>query len=183
MSLAIRARTCALLIVLFCAPAAAAPDVQWLTEGQDGEEALVLYYFYSDSCPHCQDAKPFVDELGELEWLDLRRYEISKNRENGRLYWEIAKNIGEKGVSVPGFLYCGKLETGYDRAETTGARLLAELEACRADPASFLSPPQGAALPAAAQGSGIQLPIVGTIDPGHLRANAELLADVLAARA
>jgi hypothetical protein len=166
MSLASRARACALLTALFCVPALGAQDVEWLTEGPDGQQTLVLYYFYSDSCPHCQDAKPFVAELAETEWLDVRRYEISKNYDNGRLYWEMAKDIGEKGVSVPGFLYCGKLETGYDAAETTGRKLLSELEACRADPVSFLAPPEDAALPAAAEG-GIQLPLIGTIDPSR----------------
>lgn len=33
---------------------------------------------------------------------------------------------------MPAFLFCGRMETGFDRAETTGALLLEALEACRA---------------------------------------------------
>ncbi|WP_405231060.1 thioredoxin family protein [Lentisalinibacter salinarum] len=161
------ARVVALLTAMFCAPASASTDVEWLTDGPDGQPGLVLYYFYSDSCPHCQEAKPFVAGLGEMEWIDLRRYEVSKNRENGLLYRDIAASVGEKARSVPGFLFCGTLRTGYDKAETTGARLLEELRACRADPDSYLAPAEEAAMPQPAEVSGLQLPLVGTIDPSN----------------
>jgi len=160
------ARAVALLTALFCAPASASTEVQWLTDGPDGQPGVVLYYFYSDSCPHCQEAKPFVAGLGEMEWIDLRRYEISRSRENGLLYRDIAASIGEKARSVPGFLFCGTLETGYDKAETTGARLLEQLRACRADPDSWLSPAEEAA-PDRAEVAGLQLPLLGTIDPSN----------------
>ncbi len=161
------ARAVALLTALFCAPASASTEVQWLTDGPDGQPGLVVYYFYSDSCPHCQEAKPFVDGLGQLEWIDLRRYEISKSREHGLLYRDIAASIGEKARSVPGFLFCGTLETGYDKAETTGARLLEQLRDCRADPDSYLSPADEPAAPDRAEVTGLQLPLVGTIDPSN----------------
>ncbi len=160
------ARAVALLTTLLCAPAIA-QDVQWVGVGPDGGSRLVLYYFYSDSCPHCQEAKPFVADLGERDWIDLRRYEISKNRDNGLLYRDIAQTIGEKARSVPGFLFCGQLRTGYDKAETTGARLLAELRACRDDPAGFLSPPAEETPAAMADVSGIELPLLGRIDPSN----------------
>jgi thiol-disulfide isomerase/thioredoxin len=160
------ARAVALLTVLFCVPASA-QDVTWLSAGPDGAERLVLYYFYSDSCPHCQEAKPFVAELGAMDWIDLRRYEISKNRDNGLLYRDIARSIGEQARSVPGFLFCGQLRTGYDKAETTGAQLLAELRACRADPASYLAATAAVTPPAAADAAGIELPLFGRIDPSN----------------
>ncbi|MEJ2604454.1 MAG: thioredoxin family protein [Gammaproteobacteria bacterium] len=160
------ARALALLTALLCAPAIA-EEVQWVSEGADGERTLVLYYFYSDSCPHCQEAKPFVADLGEREWIDLRRYEISKNRDNGLLYRDIARTIDEKARSVPGFLFCGQLRTGYDKAETTGARLLAELEACRSDPTRFLSTPAREMPAAAPDAAGIELPLIGRIDPSN----------------
>lgn len=150
------ARVFALVAALICSPANA-ENVQWLGEGPDGDRSLVLYYFYSDSCPHCQEAKPFVAELGEMEWIDLRRYEISKNRDNGLLYRDIARSVGEKARSLPGFLFCGQLHTGYVTAESTGARILAELRACRADPARYLSAP--------ADATGMELPLLGRIDP------------------
>jgi len=161
------ARAVALLTALFCAPAFASMDVQWLTEGPEGQRGVVLYYFYSDTCPHCQEAKPFVDELGRMDWIELRRYEISKSRDNGLLYRDIAASIGEKARSVPGFLFCATLETGYDKAETTGARLLEQLRACRADPDSYLAPPEEAAAPIRAEVGGVQLPLLGTIDPSN----------------
>lgn len=162
------ARVLVLAAALLCA-SANAEGVRWLNEGPDGERSLVLYYFYSDSCPHCREAKPFVAELGELPWIDLRRHEISKNRDNGLLYRDLARSIGEKARSVPGFLFCGQLRTGYDKYETTGAQLRAELEACRADPDRYLAATAApdTAVPAAADAAGIELPFLGRIDPSN----------------
>ncbi len=152
-----------LLCLLLGLAATAAAEVQWVGEDAGGGSRLVLYYFYSDSCPHCQEARPFVAGLGEVDWLELRRYEISKNRDHALRYRDIAASIGEKARSVPAFLFCGQLRTGFDRAETTGAMLLAELEACRADPASFLGAADTAQAPD--QTSGVQLPLLGYVDP------------------
>ena len=52
----------AALALLLCASAARA-EVEWLATGPDGETQIVLWYFYSDTCPHCLEAKPFIASL------------------------------------------------------------------------------------------------------------------------
>ena len=79
--------------------------------------------------------------LDRREWIDLRAYEVSKNRDHGILYRDTARAIGEQARSVPAFIFCGRMYTGYDREDTTGADLLARLETCRADPAAAIAPP------------------------------------------
>ncbi len=152
-------RRLAMAVLLFL-PAAAFPQAQW-TQGGPDEQQLILYYFYSDTCPHCQEAKPFVQSLGEKAWIELKTYEVTKDRNNARLYVQIAGAVGEKARSVPGFIYCGTMRTGYDTAETTGASLLAELEACRADPEGFIA---DAAAEIPTTGESMEVPVLGSID-------------------
>lgn len=151
-------------LLLFAVSAVAAEEPQWISEGPDGESRIVVYYFYSDSCPHCIEAKPFVASLGERDWIDLRAYEVSKNRDNGLLYRDTAAAIGEQARSVPAFIFCSSMHTGFDTAETTGAVLLARLEYCRADPAGVIG---AATAPGATPGEvmGVQVPLMGLINP------------------
>ena len=148
---------------------AARGEVEWVSEGADGEARIVLWYFYSETCPHCRDAKPFVAELGEQEWIDLRAFEVTKNRDHGRLYRDTAKAVGEQARSVPAFIFCGTMHTGFDNAEATGAVILARLEHCRANPEEVIRQfsGQGEAGAGAQTGAvmGVQVPVLGIIDP------------------
>jgi thiol-disulfide isomerase/thioredoxin len=158
-----------LAILALIAAGAARADVEWLSVGPGGEARIVLWYFYSDSCPHCRDAKPFVDELGQRDWIDLRAYEVTKNRDHGRLYRDTARAVGEQARSVPAFIFCGSMHTGFDNAEVTGAVILARLEHCRANPdeviASFSAAGTSDATPRTGEVMGVQAPLLGLIDP------------------
>ncbi|MFU8820264.1 MAG: thioredoxin family protein [Gammaproteobacteria bacterium] len=152
------------LLLLFSAAATAADDIQWTREGPDGTTQIVLYYFYSDTCPHCIEAKPFVAELDARDWIDLRAFEINKNRDNGLFYRDTAAAIGEQARSVPAFIFCGSMHTGFDHAESTGAVLLARLENCRADPDRHLAT-LGQAGPVPGEVMGVDVPLLGFINP------------------
>ena len=159
----IATRRLAALLLLLCASAASAADVDWLKPGPDGTSQVVVYYFYSDTCPHCIEAKPFVASLDELEWVELRAHEVTKNRDNALLYRDVAAAIGEQARSVPAFLFCGSMHTGFDRPETTGAVLLARMEHCRANPELLRAAPAGAPQPGKVMG--VEVPLLGLINP------------------
>jgi hypothetical protein len=157
----------AALALLLCAYSARAA-VEWLSTGPDGETKIVVWYFYSDTCPHCLEAKPFVAGLDAREWIDLRAFEITKNRDHGILYRDTARAIGEQARSVPAFIFCGTMHTGFDNAETTGAVLLARLEHCRANPDEAIAMFSGADAgggPKPGEVMGVQVPLLGMIDP------------------
>ncbi len=160
-----------LAILALLAMGTARGEVEWLSEGPDGQTRVVLWYFYSDSCPHCKEAKPFVAELGEREWIDLRAYEVAKNRDHGRLFRDTARAIGEQARSVPAFVFCGTMHTGYENAEVTGAVLLARLEYCRANPEEAMAAFSGTAGdeggPRPGEVMGVQIPVLGVIDPAE----------------
>jgi hypothetical protein len=123
------------------------------------EDARVdVYFFWSAGCPHCLEARPFVSRLPEaLPWLRVHDLEISRSRENARLYVAMAAELGEVASAVPGFLYCGELEVGWHAPETTGAHLRSRLEECRQ---RLLS-----GEPAAAPPDTVLLPGLGTLAP------------------
>jgi len=100
---------------------------------QKGEPALQLYFFWSKTCPHCLQARPFVEQLaGQHDWVRLHDLELTEKPGNARLYINLAASIGQEARSVPAFLFCGQMITGFDSAEGVGAMLVEQLEICRA---------------------------------------------------
>jgi thiol-disulfide isomerase/thioredoxin len=114
------------------AHAQGAPDIDWVTGQQSGEARVHLYFFWSRSCPHCRKALPFVEGLArEYPWLALHTYELTSDRANVALYVEMARKLGHDARSVPAFLICGRMLTGYDNAEGMGAQVRGLAELCR----------------------------------------------------
>jgi thiol-disulfide isomerase/thioredoxin len=167
-----------------------ASDEFWYGTAADGTPTVRLWYFFSPTCPHCQAAKPFLDEMASRKpWLEIRRYVVKDNRANAKFYFETAKSLGVEALSVPGFIWCRQVLIGFDSAGTTGAEIEKALDACHA---ARLANPDGPAAPAAA-GSGasggttalegeaatkVNLPFVGSVDAQAL--SLPLLTLVLA---
>jgi len=125
------------LLALLCGAAAshAGPDPQsdefWYGAAADGTPTVRLYYFYSPTCPHCQAAAPFVDELkARWPWLEVQKFSVKDDRKNAKFYYDTALSVGTKALSVPGFVFCRQVLIGYDSADTTGAEIAAALESC-----------------------------------------------------
>jgi thiol-disulfide isomerase/thioredoxin len=106
-------------------------DAFWYGTATDGSPTVRLYYFYSPTCPHCQAAKPYVEQLErESPWLEVKRYTVKDNRANARFYFDTARSLGVEALSTPGFIFCRQVMIGYDTAETTGAQLADALRGC-----------------------------------------------------
>jgi thiol-disulfide isomerase/thioredoxin len=129
-------RSCVLVLYVFLcifarSAAAAAAEDPWLQRSGD-DVRVVLYFFWTSSCPHCQVARPFVQTLAqENDWIELRSLEVVDSDENRRLYLNLAATLGEKARSVPAFVFCAEMITGFDHADGVGAFLRKRLLACR----------------------------------------------------
>lgn len=116
-----------LLISSFCS---AAPV--WRESDAQGGTMVHLYFFWSKRCPHCLEARPFIESLpAQHPWLKLHSYEIIDHPENLQLYQEMARNLAQEVRSAPGFFLCGELSTGFLSAQATGGELLRKAQACR----------------------------------------------------
>jgi len=122
----------ALLLVIAapCQPA----DTQgnpWTNIDAQGEARIQLYFFWSTHCPHCTRALPFVTGLAQrYPWLELQALEVNADGAHARRYRELAATLGQQASSVPGFLFCGTMTTGFDTDATTGAALEQSLRSC-----------------------------------------------------
>ncbi|MEW5769269.1 MAG: hypothetical protein AB1831_02785 [Pseudomonadota bacterium] len=147
------------LCLAWPAGAHAATPYPWVERDAAGAAQVHLYFFWSARCPHCLEARPYIEALpARHPWLRLHSLEISVSPDNLRLYVDMAAGLGEEARSVPALLYCGEMRVGWDAVETSGADLLAGLLACRE---------RGAPAPQAGTPP-LRLPLVGEIDPDDL---------------
>ena len=155
----------AVMLFTLLAPAAGAQERPPADGGDwyriDGDEVTVDFYFYwSPTCPHCREAKPFIESLPERNpWVDLHSYDITRlSAEETRFARSLEDQAGEDLQGVPAFFFCERLYTGYDADETTGAFLEQQLSACHDELAAGLEPELEESEP-------LRLPIIGTVDP------------------
>ena len=143
--LAIFAAAAAILAAVVVLPAQAqtvsVDDETWYSLDEDGVANVDLYFFWSETCPHCRHAHPYIMSLPEeLPWLRLHALELQAAPENTELYVKLAEAVGQKAQYVPAFIYCGAMQAGYDEHETTGAALRQSLIDCQAAAQAELAP-------------------------------------------
>ena len=151
----------ACLLMLFSRAGQA--DDTWLKTGADGQPEVQLYFFWSLTCPHCNEAHPHVEAIPRARpWVELHSLELSRHPENVRRYESMAQQLGEDAASVPALLFCGEMHVGWDDDATTGAFIRQRLDDCRAralndQPIAAQAPPEP-----------IRLPLFGAVDPASL---------------
>ncbi|MCR4303384.1 MAG: hypothetical protein NUV63_04030, partial [Gallionella sp.] len=143
-------------------PLAGHADDTWILPGADGQPEVQLYFFWSLTCPHCTDAHPYIEAIPKARpWVRLHALELSRDAENVRLYRNMARQLGEKGASVPAWLFCGEMHVGWESDETTGAMLRRRLDACRARAL-------GGQTPETRPEESIRLLLLGSVDAASL---------------
>lgn len=122
-----------LLSVLLMPDSGAVADLPaWTTIDAAGRHQVHLWFFWSKHCPHCLDARVVVDRMDrELPWLMLHSLEVTDNPLNARFYVDMAGRLGREARSVPAFMLCGEMLTGFDSDATTGRALEQWAIACR----------------------------------------------------
>ncbi|WP_246043828.1 thioredoxin family protein [Geomonas edaphica] len=136
-----------LLVFLTCRFAWAAPEA-------------TLYYFWGVGCPHCEQAKPFLEEL-KRKYPDLKveATEVLQHRENIPRLMLMAKERGREATGVPVFILGPHYLSGF--SEQTRAQLENAVR-------EALPPAGGAsskAPPAAAPQPPVAVPGLGELDP------------------
>jgi hypothetical protein len=145
----------------------AAEEIPWVVRGADGTDRVGLWFFWSERCPHCLEALPFIDGLAaQNPWIEVHSLELTRDRDNAALYVRMATALGMEAQAVPAFLVCGRMLTGFDREDGIGADVLALAQSCRSSAAASEGHGRGGA-PATAEDS-LRLPVFGHVDPKGL---------------
>jgi thiol-disulfide isomerase/thioredoxin len=149
-----------LLLVVFRGGMATAADDMW-HHTEDGETVVDFYFVYSSTCPHCQEAFPFVEELEDSRpWLHVEWLQTDAgDPEVEEMALAAAEEVGESIRGVPTFMFCGLMASGYDGPEGIGAAIAAELDACH-ERYTAAAPPPSTTTTAAPE---VAVPGVGTV--------------------
>lgn len=67
----------------------------------DDPDKVTIYFFWGDGCPHCESQKPFLESLEQKHDVEVKSFETWKNRDNAKLFGEVAKAYGFTAQGVP----------------------------------------------------------------------------------
>jgi thiol-disulfide isomerase/thioredoxin len=113
------------------ANAVTSDEVVWYERDANAQPVIHLYFFWSKKCPHCLKAQPDIIDLDqEFSWLKLHSLELVDHPENIQTYIAMAAIFRDDARSVPTFMFCGNMISGYESKESTGQLLKSHLQSC-----------------------------------------------------
>lgn len=155
------------LLLFFAGSLQAGTEPLWFETDAAGQRQVHLYFFWTKSCPHCQAARPFIEALpARHEWLRLHSHEVSADRGAANTYVAMAEALGQDASSVPAFLFCGRMEVGFDTPETTGRALEDALLSCR--DAADATPAVDTKITPKSTAPVIEIPGIGAVNPEQM---------------
>ncbi|NCA70088.1 MAG: hypothetical protein EOM91_08265 [Sphingobacteriia bacterium] len=138
----------------------------WVAVDEQGETRILIHLFWSRTCPHCAKALHWLAQIqSQQPWIQVREYELGADRAHVERYVTMARALGEEARSVPAFLVCGHMITGFDHAQGVGAQVLAWARLCAGDNGLDAAAEE---LSASRTPSQVQLPLLGVVDLGEL---------------
>lgn len=131
------------------------------------EETLAFTVFTRAGCQRCSRAKAWLENIADrYPAFAVSTSDIGHDGGARALLTDLVRRHRIAAASVPVFSFGGRLEVGFDRAETTGRRLEAILDGwtfpcpARIDGSDDDLPP--------ARAAPIELPLLGPVDPAML---------------
>ena len=125
------------VLILFLAATSAAANAAtskeptWYDKDVNAQTVIHLYFFWSKKCPHCLKARPDIIQMdNDYPWLKLHSLELVDHPENIQTFVSMAESFGNDARSVPTFMFCGNLLSGYENTTSTGRLLRSYLHAC-----------------------------------------------------
>lgn len=92
---------------------------------------VVINFFYSKTCPHCQVAAPFLQQLSEkYTSVELHAFEITQNPANAQLMQAAAEKVGIEAGGVPLIIVGDQPMIGYGDDQTHGAYVESLVKTC-----------------------------------------------------
>ncbi|HPA25628.1 MAG TPA: hypothetical protein PLK76_02620 [bacterium] len=123
-----------LLTVLCLGLAILAPNFVLGSEPSNSFEAVNLYFFYANTCPHCHEEATYLaklkSELGDK--LNIISYELTENEANVKLLEKFGQrfNLDLGQMPVPETFIGDKSFVGYGSEEIDGANIKNAVKQC-----------------------------------------------------
>jgi len=81
-----------------------------VTTGASSSQRVDAVFFYGDGCIHCENIRPYIDDLAaQYPGLNIRYLEVYHNATNQDYYSRLAAAYGIKSAGVPAFIIIGKI--------------------------------------------------------------------------
>lgn len=78
----------------------------------------VFYFFHSENCPHCHEAKPFMAEVKKkYPDIEFRELEVSRDLVNREILLKKAQQLGISRIGVPLFIIGETYLSGFKKGE------------------------------------------------------------------
>ena len=75
-----------------------------------------FYLFYSESCPHCHEAMPFIESLEkEFPDIEFNKLEVSAHPEHLAVFNKKMEKLGTQAGGVPTFVFRDKYVVGFKK--------------------------------------------------------------------
>ena len=129
--------------------------------------SVEVHVFWAEGCPHCEKALRFLRQQTATDpALRLHLHETGQNPAEFDLLVRLTRAYGIKQIGVPLILIGNEVQLGYADDASSGARLRALIDTCRASacltrldaPAPTASAPRPSTLPAQ-----LEVPLFGTV--------------------
>lgn len=130
-----------------------------VTARADTPPGVTLYFFWGEGCPHCERARPFLEELKRnYPGLRVKECEVLKHRENIPRLMEMAKACNQEATGVPTFIIGNHMVSGFT-AETP-----VELEQLVKSALAGAAAGHAGQKPPSASVEAITIPLIGRVD-------------------
>jgi glutaredoxin len=114
------------LLMAVAGGASAAPPAPTATEAA---AVTVVDVFVREGCPHCADAKAFLDRLAaERTDLQVVYHPVDADPQARDALIALSQAVGAWPPGVPTFIVDGQMLIGFDDAEHSGRELLAMID-------------------------------------------------------
>jgi thiol-disulfide isomerase/thioredoxin len=92
--------------------------------------SITMYFFWGQGCPHCEEMKPFIQEMqSTYPQLTVKSLETFNDPANNQLFETMAKAYNKTADGVPGTFIGDQMIEGYAKG-TTDAEVKTALEDC-----------------------------------------------------
>ncbi len=136
----------------------------WTEPDDEGAPRVHLYFFWSQQCSHCLEARPELESMARSQpWIVLHSLELTKSQANVERYIAMAAELGQQAQSVPALFFCSQMQVGWERGGNSQKMLLERLNQCRTKVASgeTIGPDKAES---SQEDATLRLPLIGAFD-------------------